>query len=263
MSRARIGLIVLLVVIVGGILWGVLSPDRQAGSPEIAQAQRVSLVGYDAGGQKTWEMTAASGSMKGSTGSFSQVSIDFLGDGGPLHAKGETLAFADQQATLSGGVAVSRGSDYALSTAGITWNESQDALSAQTVSITVSSGHITARAFRYDLKTGHSELTGGIQATVDEPATYTVAGQTASETAGVVTVSGGVSISGQKADYTCERLEYAAKTKAVRLLGGVDGTLPQGEIHAGEVSLSSDGTTASGGVTLRLHGAFFGGKDGA
>jgi len=264
MSRARIGLVVLLLVIGGGILWGVLSPNREPGSPEVAQAKGVSLVGYDAAGKKAWEMTAASGSMKGSAGSFDEVAIDFFGEGGPLHATGKALAFADHQATLSGGVAVTRGSDYALSTDGITWDESQDALLAQTVSITVASGRIAAQGFRYDLSSGRSQLSGSVHATVDDPAAYTVSGAAATEEAGVVTVSGGVTITGENADYTCGRLEYVSDTKTVRLLDGVDGTLSDGEVHAGEVVLSADGgTTAAGGVTVRLDAGFFGGKDGA
>jgi len=250
-------------VIGGGILWGVLSPNREPGSPEVAQAQRVNLVGYDATGKKAWEMTAASGSMKGSAGSFDDVSIDFYADGAPLRATAPTLAFTDGQATLSGGVAVARGSGYTLSTDGITWDESQDALTAQTVSIAVPSGDITAKGFRYDLDSGRSQLSGGVRATVTDPATYTVSGDAATEDGGIVTISGGVAITGKNADYTCGRLQYASDTKTVRLLDGVDGTLPEGEIHAREIVLSADGTTAAGGVTLRLHAGFFGGNDGA
>ncbi len=263
MSRARVGLVILLVVIGGSILWGILSSNRQAGSPEVARAGRMNLVGYDAAGKKTWELSAASGAMKGTSGSFSGVSVDFFGEGGPLHARGDTLAFADHQATLSGAVEVTRGADYALATDGITWDESDAALSGQTVSITVPSGRIAAGAFRYDLKTGRSQLSAGIQAKVEEPGAYTVSGETATENAGVVTVSGEVTITGEKADYTCGRLEYVPDTKTVRLRGGVDGTLHGGTLHAGEVALSPDGTTASGGVTLRLDAGFFGGAGGA
>ena len=260
MSRARI--ILVLILIGGVILWLSLSFRQTPSSSDLTQAYGVNLTSYDRNGEPAWHLEAKEGEMEGDTGRFTDVRVEFLSDDTDrLLAKGEALTFTRDEATLEGGVEVRRGEGYRLTTEEITWAEATRELRAGCVTITTEGGTIEAAGFRYELENDRSFLCGGVSAEIDRSSPLRVTGEAAEEADGLLIVTGEVTVEGEEETYRCARLEYDTESETVSLLQGVEGTFPEGEIHAGALLLTPDGLTGRGGVSFRLNKRFFGGGD--
>ncbi len=262
MHRARIFLIILLI---GGALtaWILLSSHTQTPSAATSQAQGVMLSGYDKDGKASWQVMAKTGKMEGNDGTLSGVSLTFFSNGkDSLVGTCDTLYFSGDKATLSGDVTIEEDDRVHLATTSATWSEATQDITAENVHITVQSASITAPGFRYALDSGEALLTGGVHVQLTAPSSLTVDGETASESDGLIAVTGNVRAKMNDGAFTCARLEYDSNSGESRLSGEVIGSVSAGTIEAGTITISQETIVADDGVHVRLDDGFFGGSNG-
>ncbi len=263
MHRTRIFLIVLLI---GGAItaWVILSTHTQEPSPETSQAQGVALSGYDKDGNAAWHVTAKTGQMEGNNGTLSDVSLNFFSDDKTaLAGTCDSLTFSGDKATLYGNVIIEEGDGVRLATASATWSEATRDITAENVDITLQSASITAPSFVYALDKGQVSLSGGVHAELAKPSSLTVDGDTASESNGLIAVTGNVKVKMTDGDFYCPHLEYDSNSGDSRLSGGVTGSVAAGTIEAGTITVSQEAIVAGDGVHVRLNDSFFGGSNGS
>lgn len=263
MHRTRIFLIIILI---GGAItaWTLLSTHTQAPSPETSQAQGITLSGYDKNGNASWHVMAKTGQMQGNNGTLSDVSLSFFSnDNTSLTSACDSLSFSGDKAMLHGNVVIEEGDGVRLATTSATWSESTRDITADDVHITLQSASITAPRFVYELDKGQVSLTGGVHAELAGPSSLTVDGDTASESNGLIAVTGNVKVKMDDGDFSCLNLEYDSNSGDSRLYGGVTGSVAAGSIEAGTITVSREEIVASDGVHVRLNDSFFGGSNGS
>ena len=258
MSKATAFLLLVLVLIVGGAILLVVTLPWEPVSFQQTLAERVNLHGYDEDGFLIWSLEALEGKVENNAGTFSGVKAEFYNAGTKrLCATGDTLTFAGDDATLSGGVEILH-DDYRLETETVTWHESEGALTAREVTIFFEAATVKAEAFQYELEREQGVLEGGITATLTQSRTLQVVGERAEQTREKLILTGGVLVEEADESYRCASLEYVHESEEVGLFGGVVGQFDSGTIRAESIRLTSGGMVASGGTTLLLDHPFFG-----
>jgi len=266
MPRTRI-LVLCAVVLISGAIWLLL----RSSSPEelpVATTETTGLLlnGYDNEGRPAWTVQAQVGSIADDIGTLSDARLLFFKEGREtLRAHGATLTYSGQEAVLAGNVEVTSSNGYRLIPDELVWSESTHDLVANRVSINSETISVEAQGFRYDLDDGHWSLEEGFAATIGRDSSLEVTGRTAREEAGLLTLSGELSLKQENETYSCGEITYVPGSEEVYLSGGVEGTFSAGTLSARDVTLTSTGSTATGAVHLVLEGPFFrgGGAGGA
>lgn len=258
MSKAKAFLLLVFVLIVGGAILLVVTLPWEPVSFQQTLAERVNLHGYDEDGVLIWSLEALEGKMENNAGIFFGVKAEFYDAGTKrLCATGDTLTFAGDDATLSGGVEILH-DDYRLETETATWHESEGVLTAREVTIFFEAATVKAEAFQYELEREQAVLEGGITATLTQSRTLQVVGERAEQTRDKLILTGDVLVEEADGSYRCARLEYVQESEEVGLFGGVEGQFDSGTIHAESIRLTSSGIVASDGIILLLDHPFFG-----
>jgi len=264
MSRARILVVAAVVVGAGAIALLVsLSPSEKPSSA-LTEASRLVLRGYDAKGRPAWTMDARAGAIVNDVSTLSDVELSFYQEGEvTLRARGTNLRYSGSEAVLTGNVEATSGDDYRLVPDELVWRESTHDLAATHVSLVSDTATVDAQGFRYNLEDGRWSISQGFTASLDRPSRLRVTGTSGVGEGGRLTLSGDLSITGENETYSCGEVGYVLGSEEATLSHGVAGTFSSGTLSADEVTLTSAGSTAAGGVHLVLDGRFFGGDGGA
>lgn len=251
MPRTKILLALLAVAIVLAL---VLLPRGRGPVDEATVAEVITFYGYTKEGTPLWEIHAESGRIDGAEQWLHGVSVDFYDEEGPaLHVRGAELHRTPGVSRLSGGVRIERGDDLVLETDAVSWDEARDRLEAGAIDLTTPELRVSAARFEYELETAAASFAGGVDASADLDARWTIEADRAEERDGVVTFRGGVIAESEDgASFRCERLEAESESETARLTGGVVGDWASGHLSADSVRFDDDGIHATGGVTARL-----------
>ena len=259
MSRTKI---ILVLAVVAAALVLILLPRKHGPVEDATTVASISLYGYD-DGKLLWEIRAADGRIDDDDQTLRDVAIAFHGaEGDPLHLRGERLDRSGKMARLTGDIRIERTDELLLETEELTWIEADDRLEAGPISLSTEILRIAADGFEYDLTTGASTFTGGVEARADLESDWAIRAEHAGERDGIVSFDGSVTAeSSDDGTFRCDRLEVDSEAERVHLLGNVDGGWTSAQLSAGSVELDDDGLRAAGGVSARLDLNEMGGSD--
>lgn len=256
MSKAKGFILVFLILglAAGGYF---LFRAREGPPPAEDTMTGVVLFGYDADGNRSWQVEARVGKMDKDKGELRDVILTLYEAGeARITASAPVLSFSGNRARFTGGVTALLNGKDRLITDEIAWTRDTGALSGGRVEIISSAGRIEAEGFSYESGSGRLSLEGGVRAELSDPEKISAVGDAAEYDSGRITLSGNVQITSPGETYRCRAARY--DSGMVLLTGGVEGEIENGTLAADEIRVRDEGITASGGVHLSLEFDFFG-----
>lgn len=250
------------VLVVGGLIAWLLVTNEPPRTSAPFEAEGLTLHAYSPTSESAWEIRAHGGAVDGDESTLSDVEIDFFNaEAGQLTARAGHLVRTEGAATLSQGVIVERADGLRLATEAMSWNERAETLETGPIELRIGDVEATAPHFTYDLATERAQLDGGIQVHLDGEPSLHASGERAEEADGLFALDGDVKIVEESGvSYRCDRVEVETSAatgdksegKAIRMMGGVEATLSEGELRADQVDVRDAGITAVGNVSIRL-----------
>ncbi|MFC2079086.1 hypothetical protein ACFLSZ_03810 [Candidatus Bipolaricaulota bacterium] len=252
MSRAKILVFVLIVIIVGAFLLFRRSTPVQESH---LTAEGVVLSGHRDDGSPAWSVRAETGSLKEDDGVLETVELTFFeGSDTDIIVRGDRLSRDSSGSTLSGSIHIEQGSVMRLETETIFWDERNDVLESGPVTIEMEWASIQAGAFHHDLSADLTTLTRGVEAQLTrDDKEYIVRSDLAEATSNQLSLLGNVSIQGEDDDeFRCQQLESDDSGSTIRLIGEVSGTWHSSAFSADVAQLDSTGIRLRNNVTIDL-----------
>ncbi len=247
MSKLKIILIAFVVVAVSVTLLYTQAPRSPAVPPRPAEATGLVVRGYEEG-NVVWETKAERGEVAPSAGQLASVVLRVFDGATTLEVSADELVQDADSVTLTGGVRARTTEGLLVSSDRMTWREEERKLESGATQLTLRGDELHADAFTYD---------AGVQ-------TAALVGVTASLSleAGLVASSDRGEISGDEL-----RLLDNVRVSPARELGSTgDRAAPPGtnlELAADSLSVSPDGVTARGRVSVDIRFATQGEDHGA
>jgi len=263
MSRTTIFGLLAALIVAAGVLWLLFSHPGLEEAPLPTRAEGITLTGYG-DENPLWRVHAAAGEMEGDArGRLLDAKTWFYVDGEPyLEVVASTLVLSGDERIMSGGVTADREDAYRLRSEEVRWHVSDEELTSGPVTIEGTSWQVQANRYRYALDEERSFLDGDVIVEFDGPPPVRITAETAEGREETWTLSGDVAVSRGDSHYRCGSLDVEEDGEVSHLFSGVEGTFPSGEITAESILFAEDGSTASGGVHLRLERDFFGEVEG-
>lgn len=236
MSRAKYIFLLLLILVIGGVGFLLLPTRKPApSSAPLVTAAEITLYGYTEEGTLAWEAHAVEGEILDNEGFLSRVTMRFIAEEAPhLTAAADHLVRGSDGSRLEGTVRIERDDGFHLQTDELRWNETTQALFADSIRLSFEDTSVEGGGFQYNLKTQRASLASDVNATIHRDEVLTIHGDRAEESEGTFVIQGNV-----EADF------------------------PGGTLSAQLAKIDSTGLSASGDVSLRLDLRALEGQDGA